>query len=217
MPKAFICGCSGLELTSEERSFLREEEPWGLILFRRNVGDRDQLRLLTQSFRDCVGRSDAPVLIDQEGGRVQRMGPPTWRRYPAPADMEAGLPPTDAEAAARLVARLIADDLSEVGITVDCAPVLDVAEAETHAAIGSRAYSQDPARVAAMARAFATGLLAGGVLPVIKHMPGHGRARADSHYALPVVEARREELRAGFRAFRGAEGPADGDDGPRHL
>ena len=200
MPKAFICGCSGLALTSEERSFLREEAPWGLILFKRNVGDRDQLRLLTQSFRECVGWP-RPVLIDQEGGRVQRMGPPHWQAYPAAAAIELGLPPFAAEAAACLVGRLIADDLSEVGITVDCAPVLDVAEVGTHAAIGSRAYSHEPGRVAAMARAFATGLLAGGVLPVIKHMPGHGRARADSHFALPVVQADRDELRRDFAPF----------------
>ena len=201
MPKAFICGCSGLALTWEERSFLCESEPWGLILFKRNIGDRDQLRALIEAFRECVGRPDAPVLIDQEGGRVQRMGPPHWRAYPAAAAIEAGLPPSDAETAARLTARLIADDLSEVGISVDCAPVLDVAEAETHAAIGSRAYSRDPARVAAMGRAFATGLLAGGVLPVIKHMPGHGRARSDSHYELPVVRASRQDLKRDFAPF----------------
>jgi len=201
MPKAFICGCSSLGLTPEERSFLREEQPWGLILFKRNVSDRNQLRALTRSFRDCVGRSEAPVLIDQEGGRVQRMGPPHWPAYPTAAAIEAGLPPSEAEAAARLVARLIAADLSEVGITVDCAPVLDVSDAETHAAIGSRAFSQDPGRVAAMARAFAAGLLAGGVLPVVKHMPGHGRARSDSHFALPVVQAAREELRRDFAPF----------------
>ena len=201
MPKAFICGCSGLALTSEEQSFLRESEPWGLILFKRNVGDRRQLRALTRSFRACVGRADAPVLIDQEGGRVQRMGPPHWRAYPAAAALEAGLPPSDAETAAWLVARLIADDLSEAGITIDCAPVLDVAETATYAAIGSRAYSHRPGRVIAMGRAFATGLLASGVLPVVKHMPGHGRARSDSHHELPVVHAAREELKRDFAPF----------------
>jgi beta-N-acetylhexosaminidase len=201
MPKAFICGCAGQALTSEEQSFLRESEPWGLILFKRNVGDRDQLRALIQSFRACVGRADAPVLIDQEGGRVQRMGPPHWRAYPAAAALEAGLPRPDAETAAWVTARLIAADLSDAGITVDCAPVLDVAEAGTHAAIGSRAYSQQPGRVAAMGRAFATGLLAGGILPVVKHMPGHGRARSDSHHELPVVQATREELKRDFAAF----------------
>ncbi len=201
MPKAFICGCSALALTPEERSFLRENQPWGLILFKRNVGDRDQLQALIQAFRACVGRPDAPVLIDQEGGRVQRMGPPHWRAYPGAAAVEAGLPPAEAETAARLIARLIADDLGEAGISVDCAPVLDVAEAGTHAAIGSRAYSEDPVRVAAMGRAFAAGLLAGGILPVIKHMPGHGRARSDSHHELPVVRASREDLKRDFAPF----------------
>jgi beta-N-acetylhexosaminidase len=201
MPKAFICGCSSLTLMPEERSFLRTSDPWGLILFKRNIGDHDQIRALTQSFRECVGRADAPVLIDQEGGRVQRMGPPNWRTYPAAAAIEAGLPASDAEAAARLSARLIADDLVDVGITVDCGPVLDVAETETHAAIGSRAYSRRPERVTTMGRAFATGLLAGGVLPVIKHMPGHGRARSDSHHELPVVVAAREDLKRDFAPF----------------
>ena len=202
MPRAFICGCSGLALAPEEQRFLHESEPWGLILFKRNVGDRDQLRALIESFRECVGRTDAPVLIDQEGGRVQRMGPPHWRAYPAAAAIEAGLAPSDAEKAAEVVARLIADDLSEVGITIDCAPVLDVAEAGATAAIGSRAYSQDPTRVAAMGRSFAMGLLAGGVLPIVKHMPGHGRARSDSHHELPVVQATREELKRDFAPFR---------------
>jgi beta-N-acetylhexosaminidase len=201
MPKAFICGCSGLALSSEEKAFIRESDPWGLILFKRNVGERGQVRALAQSFRECVGRAEAPVLIDQEGGRVQRMGPPRWRAYPAAATIEAGLPPPEAEKAARLIARLIAFDLVETGITVDCAPVLDVACPETHAAIGSRAYSRRPERVAAMGRAFAAGLLAGGVLPVMKHMPGHGRARSDSHFELPVVEATRAELRRDFAPF----------------
>ena len=201
MPKAFICGCAGLVLDAEERAFLRREDPWGLILFKRNVADRDQVRALTRSFRECVGRADAPVLIDQEGGRVQRMAPPHWRAYPAAAAIEAGLEPSRAEAAARLVARLIAFDLAEVGISVDCAPVLDVAEPETHAAIGSRAFSSQPARVAAMGRAVAEGLLAGGVAPVVKHMPGHGRARADSHHELPVVDAAWDALKRDFAPF----------------
>jgi beta-N-acetylhexosaminidase len=201
MPKAFICGCAGLVLDEEERAFLRREDPWGLILFKRNVADRDQMRALTRSFRECVGRADAPVLIDQEGGRVQRMAAPHWRAYPAAAAIEAGLGPSRAEAAARLVARLIAFDLAEVGITVDCAPVLDVAEPETHAAIGSRAFSSRPERVAAMGRAVAEGLLAGGVAPVVKHMPGHGRARADSHHELPVVNAAHDDLKRDFAPF----------------
>jgi beta-N-acetylhexosaminidase len=206
MPKAFICGCAGLALGAEERAFLRREDPWGLILFKRNVADRDQLRALTRSFRECVGRADAPVLIDQEGGRVQRMAAPHWPAYPAAAAIEAGLEPSRAEAAARLVARLIAHDLAEVGITVDCAPVLDVAEPGTHAAIGTRAYSDRPERVAAMGRAVAEGLLAGGVAPVIKHMPGHGRARVDSHHDLPVVTAARDELARDFAPFIALKG-----------
>jgi beta-N-acetylhexosaminidase len=201
MPKAFICGCAGLALNAEERAFLRHEDPWGLILFKRNVADRDQVRALTRSYRECVGRAGAPVLIDQEGGRVQRMAPPHWRAYPAAAAIEAGLEPSRAEAAARLVARLIAFDLAEVGITVDCAPVLDVADLRTHAAIGSRAFSSRPQRVAAMGRAVAEGLLEGGVAPVVKHMPGHGRARADSHLELPVVDAAPDDLKRDFAPF----------------
>jgi beta-N-acetylhexosaminidase len=201
MPKAFVCGCAGFALSAEEGAFLRREDPWGLILFKRNVSDRDQVRALTQSFRECVGRADAPVLIDQEGGRVQRMAPPHWRAYPAAAAIEAGLEPSRAEAAAHLIARLIAADLIEVGINVDCAPVLDVADAGTHAAIGTRAFSSRPERVSAMGRAVADGLLAGGVAPVIKHMPGHGRARVDSHHELPVVDAARSELKRDFAPF----------------
>ena len=201
MPKAFISGCAGLALNDEERDFLRREDPWGLILFKRNIADRDQVRALTHSFRESVGRADAPVLIDQEGGRVQRMAPPHWRAYPAAAAIEAGLDPSTAEAAARLVARLIAHDLIEVGITIDCAPVLDVVGEGMHNAIGSRAFSSRPERVAVMGRAVAEGLLAGGVAPVIKHMPGHGRARVDSHHELPVVDATRSELKRDFAPF----------------
>jgi beta-N-acetylhexosaminidase len=201
MPKRFICGCAGLALDAEERAFFRREDPWGLILFRRNVADRGQVGALTRAFRECVGRADAPVMIDQEGGRVQRMGPPRWRAYPAAAAIEARLEPLRAEAAARLVARLIARDLAEVGVTVDCAPVLDVAEPGTHAAIRTRAFSHRPERVAAMGRAVAQGLLAGGVAPVVKHMPGHGRARVDSHHELPVVTATRDELKRDFAPF----------------
>jgi len=201
MPKAFVCGCAGLALSREERAFLRESDPWGFIVFKRNVEHRNQLRGLIGSFRECVGRADAPVLVDQEGGRVQRLAPPHWRAYPAAGVIEAGLDPSEAETSARLIARLIAHDLSEVGITVDCAPVLDVAEPATHAVIGARAFSERPHRVAAMGRAFAEGLLAGGVIPVVKHMPGHGRARADSHHELPVVGVTRNELERDFLPF----------------
>jgi len=201
MPKAFISGCAGAALSPEERSFLRQEDPWGLILFKRNIVDRDQVLALTRSFRECVGRENAPVLIDQEGGRVQRMAPPHWRAYPAAAAIETALEPSRAEAAAQLIARLIAYDLAEVGITIDCAPVLDVAGEGMHSAIGNRSFSSRPERVAAMGRAVAEGLIEGGVAPVIKHMPGHGRARADSHHELPVVDAPRSELANDFAPF----------------
>ena len=199
--RAFISGCQGLRLGEEERAFLRDADPWGLILFKRNVESREQLRALTSEFRALVGR-DAPVLIDQEGGRVQRLAPPLWPAYPAAARFDAELDPQRAEAAARLTMRLIAHDLREVGINVDCAPVLDVADEATHAVIGTRAYGRDPARVAILARAAMAGLLVGGVAPVIKHIPGHGRARADSHLELPVVEATLTELERDFSAFR---------------
>ncbi len=207
--RAFVCGCLGTRLNDEERAFIRFYRPWGLILFKRNVESREQLRALTGEFRALVGRDDAPVLIDQEGGRVQRMGPPDWPAYPAAARFDAELGPGRAEDAARLVMRLIAHDLREVGITVDCAPVLDVADEATHAVIGSRAYSRDPQRVVALARAAMAGLLAGGVAPVVKHMPGHGRARVDSHLELPVVETSREALERDFAPFRAlADAPA---------
>jgi beta-N-acetylhexosaminidase len=202
MPKSFIAGCAGLALSPDERAFFRHADPWGLILFKRNVADRDQLRALTGDFRDCVGRADAPVLIDQEGGRVQRMGPPNWLAFPAAGQIDAVFAPGEAAAAALLIGRLIAEDLNEVGITVDCAPVLDVAEPGTHAVIGERASSQAPDRVVALGRAFADGLIAGGVAPVIKHMPGHGRARADSHQELPMVEASHDELQRDFAPFK---------------
>jgi beta-N-acetylhexosaminidase len=193
MTLAFVCGCAGAALGPEELAFIRDARPWGLILFKRNVVDRAQLRALTDSFRDCLGRADAPVLIDQEGGRVQRMAPPHWPAYPAGASFEAASEPARA---AWLAARLIANDLREVGISVDCAPVLDVADPAMHAVIGSRAFSGAPERVATIGRAVCEGLLAGAVVPVVKHIPGHGRAKADSHLELPVVAAGRTELAA---------------------
>ncbi|MBY0299065.1 MAG: beta-N-acetylhexosaminidase [Methylobacterium sp.] len=200
---ALILGCAGPTLSPEETAFFRETRPWGFILFKRNIVSPEQVRALTDALRETVGRADAPVLIDQEGGRVQRMGPPHWpaypsgRRYLSAGGLEAG--PT----LARLGARLMAHDLAAAGITVDCAPVLDVPVPGASDVIGDRAYGTDPETVAVFGRAVAEGLLAGGVLPVIKHMPGHGRATADSHLALPVVEAAREELEArDFRPFR---------------
>ena len=200
--RAFIAGCSGPELTPDERAFFRDSRPWGFILFKRNIESPEQVRALTGALRETIGVADAPILIDQEGGRVQRMGPPHWRRYP-PGRAYGRANGNNPRELARLGARLIADDLLAVGINVDCLPVLDVPVPGAHDIIGDRAYADDPTTVAVLGRAAAEGLLAGGVLPVIKHMPGHGRARADSHEALPVVETSREELEAiDFEPFR---------------
>ncbi|HLH48134.1 MAG TPA: beta-N-acetylhexosaminidase [Roseiarcus sp.] len=197
MVKAFICGCAGPALSDEERLFIAEAQPWGLILFKRNVVEPAQMRRLTQLFRALVGRPDAPVLIDQEGGRVQRMAPPHWPAYPSAASFESsGKDRGAALTAARLTARLIAHDLRDIGITIDCAPVLDLSFKGAHSVIGSRAFSDDPARVAEFGRAVADGLMAGAVAPVVKHMPGHGRAMVDSHLDLPIVEASRADLAA---------------------
>lgn len=204
-PAALILGCAGPVLSAEERAFFRAADPWGLILFRRNCAEPEQILRLTHDFREAVGRADAPVLIDQEGGRVQRLGPPFWPKYP-PARRFSALAANDpllGREMARLGARLIAHDLRAVGITVDCLPVLDVPVAGSHDIVGDRAYSTQADEVARLGRAAAEGLLAGGVLPVIKHIPGHGRAEADSHEALPVVEAPLESLEtADFLPFR---------------
>ena len=195
---ACIFGCSGLTLTAAERGFFRETRPWGFILFKRNVETPDQVRALVADLRASVDRADAPVLIDQEGGRVQRLGPPHWGRYPpgrAYGELATNDPLMRREIV-RLGARLLADDLSRLGINVDCVPVLDVPEPSAHEVIGDRAYGDTPQTVAALGRAAAEGLIAGGVLPVIKHIPGHGRAHADSHLALPVVTAALEDLDA---------------------
>jgi beta-N-acetylhexosaminidase len=203
--RAFITGLSGATLTSEERAFLREAEPWGLIVFKRNVEAPDQLRALVADFREAVGRADAPVLIDQEGGRVQRLGPPYWPKYPAGADY-ARLWDIDRACgleAARLGGRLIAADLVPLGIDVDCLPLADVPAAGADRVIGDRAYGGSAEKVAAIAGAVTEGLMEGGVLPVLKHLPGHGRANADSHLRLPTVTADRASLEAvDFAAFR---------------
>jgi beta-N-acetylhexosaminidase len=202
---ALIVGCAGPRLAPDETAFLRDADPWGLILFRRNCVDPEQVRSLVATFRAAVGRDDAPVLIDQEGGRVQRLGPPHWPKYPAGRAFAsiAANDPLAARELARLGARLLAHDLKSLGITVDCLPVLDVPVAGSHDIIGDRAYGTDAGQVARLGRAAAEGLLAGGVLPVIKHIPGHGRAAADSHADLPVVTAGRHELEAtDFLPFR---------------
>jgi beta-N-acetylhexosaminidase len=202
--RAFITGLSGTILTPRERAFLRDADPWGLIIFKRNIESPDQVARLSAAFRETVGR-DAPVLVDQEGGRVQRLGPPHWPAYP-PGAAYANLYGRDTAAglkAAYLGARLIAADLLAVGIDVDCLPIADVPVPGSDAVIGDRAYGTEPSTVAAIARAVAEGLQAQGVLPVLKHIPGHGRATADSHRALPVVEADRATLAAtDFAAFR---------------
>jgi beta-N-acetylhexosaminidase len=199
---ACILGCAGPVLTREETAFFEDARPWGFILFKRNVEDPGQLRALVEALRATVGRPDAPVLIDQEGGRVQRLGPPHWPAYP-PGRAYGELPAAEREEIARLGARLIAHDLAAVGINVDCLPVLDVPEPGAHDVIGDRAYAATPAGVASLGRAAAEGLISGGVLPVIKHIPGHGRAHADSHKTLPRVDAPLAELSAvDFAPFR---------------
>jgi beta-N-acetylhexosaminidase len=202
---AIIFGCAGETLTPEERAFFRDADPWGFILFARNIRSPDQVRRLADSLRASVGRDDAPILIDQEGGRVARLRPPHWRRYPAGrlfADLEAAEPGRGVEMA-RLGAQLIAADLRDVGVTVDCAPVLDVPTSGAHDIIGDRAYGETPATVIALGRAVAQGLLAGGVAPIVKHIPGHGRATADSHLDLPIVDASLAELeRWDFAPFK---------------
>ena len=205
MASACILGCTGLTLSAEERAFFKGVDPWGFILFKRNVETPDQVRKLVDALRACVGRPNAPVLIDQEGGRVQRLGPPHWRRYP-PGRAYGTLPTGDPlyrREITRLGARLLAHDLAALGITVDCVPVLDVPVPGSHDVIGDRAYGDDVETVASLGRAASEGLIAGGVLPVIKHIPGHGRARSDSHLALPMVDAAYEELDArDFAPFR---------------
>lgn len=204
-PAAAIFGLSGPRLEERERAFFRAANPLGFILFARNCIGEAQVRALVQELKDCLGRDDAPILIDQEGGRVQRLKPPNWRDAPAGARFAALAVQSedDAVEAAWINARLMADDLAALGITVDCAPVLDVPVPGAHDIIGDRAYGTTPEQVALLGRAVCAGLLAGGVLPVVKHVPGHGRAGADSHASLPVVEAGRELLeRTDFAPFR---------------
>ncbi len=203
--RAFITGVSGLELTRSEREFIRTARPWGFILFKRNIDTPAQVTLLIAQLRKEIGNQSAPVLIDQEGGRVQRLGPPHWPVYPPGAvfgalyDIDHGL----GLSAARLGARLIAADLDDLGVTVDCLPLADVPAPGADAVIGNRAYGSEPAKVAAIARAVTEGLEQGGILPVLKHIPGHGRAAADTHFSLPVVETLKSELElTDFAAFR---------------
>jgi beta-N-acetylhexosaminidase len=199
-----ILGLSGLALTDAERALVREADPAGFILFGRNVGDKAQLRALTDSLRDLSGRADLPILVDQEGGRVARLGPPLWPRFPAPwrfAELYQKAPISAIEAA-RVNALAIAVTLAEMGINVDCLPLLDLRHEGAHDVIGERALGAEPMQVAALGRAVLDGLEAGGVAGVVKHMPGHGRGRADPHGELPVVEASGDELAVDFAPFR---------------
>lgn len=205
MHASLITGLAGPGLTPDEARFLAGVRPCGLILFARNCVSPDQVRRLVADAKDAIRSGDILVLVDQEGGRVRRLMPPRWRDLP-PAGAFARIAERDPEAAvrsARLVARLTAADLKKAGINTNCVPVLDVPVPGSHEIIGDRAYGNTPEAVARLGRAVAEGHLAGGVLPVIKHMPGHGRARADSHLELPVVKTPREELAAtDFAPFR---------------
>jgi len=204
-----IFGLSGLTLTDDERAFFRDSDPAGYILFGRNIENREQVRRLTDDLRSLDGRSSLPILIDQEGGRVARMKSPEWPDFPSGAAFDAlyERAPASAIEAARLNAMALAVMLAEVGITVDCLPLLDVRQPGSSDVIGDRALGSEPMRVAALGRAILSGLQAGGVVGIVKHIPGHGRAMADSHEALPVVSALDRDLQtdlAPFAALRDA-------------
>ncbi|MBL4614358.1 MAG: beta-N-acetylhexosaminidase [Magnetovibrio sp.] len=204
-PLAVVFGCSGLELTAEERAFFVKTQPLGFILFQRNCDSPDQVRALVDELRGCVNHKLAPVMIDQEGGRVARLKPPHWPEFPtakAYADLYRQDPQKGLEAS-QLGGRLIAYELADLGITINCAPVLDVPQAGADPIIGDRAFGGDVETISVLAKAFMDGLMRGGVAPVIKHIPGHGRALVDSHKALPLVDAGRDVLEAiDFVPFR---------------
>jgi len=199
-----IFGMSGPVLTDDERALFAACDPAGFILFKRNCADPDQLRALTDSLRDLSGRADVPILIDQEGGRIARLGPPHWPVFPSGETFGRlyETAPLSALEAARLNALALAVMLRDVGINVDCLPVLDVPSPDCHDVIGDRAYGTDPMRIAALGDATLRGLRQGGVVGIVKHIPGHGRAAADSHVELPVVAASREELEVDLAPFR---------------
>ncbi len=205
-PKAVIFGCSGTTLNEAEMAFFADSDPLGFILFARNCETPSQVKDLVDALRRSVGRANAPILIDQEGGRVQRLGPPHWRRYPSAQSLVRAVlahNPKHLAQAVSLNARLIAHDLNLLGVTVDCLPVLDIPQPGAHDVIGDRAFGDDPAQTARLGRAVCEGLLQGGVLPVIKHIPGHGRSIADSHLELGIVSALRDTLEAtDFIPFR---------------
>lgn len=202
--KNFISGCSGPSLTQQEIDFFKSEKPWGLILFARNCQSKQQVKQLCHSFRQAVSWEDAPVLIDQEGGRVQRLNLPNWNTFP-PAQKYGTIyesNPKSAIRAAWLGARLIAHDLNELGISINCIPTLDLFVENASDVIGDRAFSHDSNIIIQLARQVHNGLLAGGVLPAIKHIPGHGRSLVDSHMDLPVIHATFDELQTDFKPFK---------------
>ncbi|KQM41515.1 beta-N-acetylhexosaminidase [Sphingomonas sp. Leaf10] len=202
--KPVIFGLSGPTLTADESALFREADPLGYILFGRNCVDRDQMRALTDALRDLSGRAHLPILIDQEGGRVARMRPPEWPTFPAPAAFAAlyDRAPSSAIAAAKANGQAIGAMLAEVGVSVDALPLLDVAQPDMTGAIGDRSYGADPMQVAALGRATLDGLASAGVVGIVKHMPGHGRAKVDSHLELPRVDASDAELAIDLQPFR---------------
>ncbi len=202
---AVIYGCEGTVLTDWERDFFADANPFGFILFKRNCESPEQLRHLTYDLREAIGREDAPILVDQEGGRVTRLKPPHWRAAPAPGRLGALIQqdPAIAEEAVRLNTELLSAELRDVGLNVNCIPSLDLAFPGAHDVIGDRAFAEDPKTVAKLGRVCIEACLSSGIMPVIKHMPGHGRAMVDSHLSLPVVRESLEELKAtDFEAFR---------------
>jgi beta-N-acetylhexosaminidase len=202
--QASFYGFAGAELTADERAFFRDADPAGYVVFKRNCVDRKQLRALTDDLRELSGREDVPILIDQEGGRVARLGQPEWPKFPS-GERFAALyekAPMSAIEAARANAQAIALLLAEVGVNVDCLPILDVRQEGASDIVGDRALGTEPMQVAALGRAMLDGLAAGGVVGVVKHMPGHGRARVDSHKELPVVDAPEEALETDLEPFR---------------
>jgi len=210
MPRALILDCEGARPTADEKALFRDADPWGFILFARHCPSSEEARALSTELRDCVGR-DAPILIDQEGGRVARMKPPAFPEHPAPAVFGRlfKLDPAKALEAAHLNARLIGRLVSDAGVSIDCAPMLDVPQVDSdRTVIGDRALATHPDQIIALGRAVMDGLMEGGALPVIKHMPGHGRATVDSHYDLPRVVASKRDLRnvdfAPFKALAAA-------------
>ena len=202
--KPVIFGIAGPTLSVDERAFFDRVQPAGFILFRRNIVDRQQVRALTDVLRELTGRERLPILIDQEGGRVARMQPPEWPAFPAGPAFDAlyDSAPITATEAARANGHALGLMLAQAGVTVDCLPLLDIAQPDTTEAIATRAYGREPMRVAAMGRATLEGLAAGGVVGVVKHMPGHGRALVDSHHLLPTVTASAAELEVDLEPFR---------------